>query len=103
EHERAQALKAMDIVIQGMQAGVWGIVSGYVEQPLVAANIMEGSVRLYLNALSVYHDQKIASQYARRMIEILQPFAYCDVEVTDDNWFDSLTPPLLEQLGKIED
>lgn len=96
---REQALQAMDFVIQGLQTGMWGIVSGYIEHAPVAANVMEGSVRLYLHALCVYHGHEVGAQYAKRMIEMLEPFAAQQVEVTEENWFQSMTPPLLEQLG----
>lgn len=99
---RAQTLQAMDVVIQGLQTGIWGIVSGYVEHPLVAASIMEGAVRLYLHALAIYHDKETAATYADRLITMLKPFASGHAEVSEETWFDSMTPPLLEQLSRIE-
>jgi hypothetical protein len=99
EQQRAQALQAMDFVIQGLTTGMWGIVSGYIENPRIAAEIMEGAVRLYLNSLHIYHDQALCSQQAQRMIEMLEPFAAGEVKIDEDNWFDSLQPALLEQLG----
>ena len=97
--QRKQALQAMDWVIQGLQTGQWALISGYAEHPPVAAAIMEGTVRLYLNALCIYNDEDAGSQYAQRMIDLCQPFADRKVRVDEDTWFDSLTPPLLEQLG----
>ncbi len=97
--KKKQALQAMDFVIQGLQTGQWGVVAGYIEHPPIAASIMEGTVRLYIHALSIYHSKEIAADYASRMIEMLEPFADGKVDVTEDDWFDSLTPPLLEQLG----
>lgn len=97
--QRKQALVAMDWVVQGLQTGIWGICSGYIEHPAIAGSVMEGSVRLYLNALHIYHDGDVAAQYAERMIEILRPFADGRVSVDEDNWAESLTPPLLERLG----
>ncbi len=97
--QRKQALQAMDWVIQGLQTAQWSLVSGYIEHAPVAASIMEGSTRLYLNALHIYHGGELTAQYAKRMIEILQPFADDVADVDEDTWFESLTPPLLEQLG----
>lgn len=99
DDQRTQALQAMDYVVQGLQTGVWGIISGYIEHPVVASSIIEGSVRLYLHSLHIYHDQDTAAEYAQRLIKILEPFAAGQVEVDEDNWYESLTPPLLEQLG----
>ena len=97
--ERKKVLQAMDFVVQGLQTGQWGVISGYIEHPAVVSSIMEGTVRLYLNALSIYHDQRVSAEYAQRLIDMLQPFANGDVYVDEDNWADSLTPPLLERLG----
>lgn len=99
QQRRAQALQAMDFVIQGLSTGMWGIVSGYIENPRIAHEIMEGSLRLYLNSLHIYHDQKTCSQMAQRLIDMLEPFAAGKVDVDEDNWFDLLQPALLEQLG----
>ena len=99
EDARRSALQAMDYVVQGLQTGMYGIVSGYIEHPLVAASIMEGAIRLYLNSLHIYHDPATCAQYATRLIELAEPFATGAVNVSEDDWFESLTPPLLEQLG----
>lgn len=99
EEARRKALQAMDYVVQGLQTGVYGIVSGYIDHPVVASSIMEGAIRLYLNSLAIYHDPETSAQYARRLIALAEPFAAGAVTVTEDDWFDSLTPPLLEQLG----
>src|SRR5436190_1733427 len=42
EERKKQALQAMDYVVQGLQSGMWGIVSGYIDHPVVAAKIMAG-------------------------------------------------------------
>ena len=89
----------MDWVVQGLQTGVWGIVSGYVEHPVVASSIMEGAVRLYLHSLLIYHDKETAAKFARNMLDQVAPFADCEVEADEDNWFNDLQPRLLEKLG----
>jgi hypothetical protein len=100
--KQREVLQAMDYVIQGLQRGIWGIAAGYVEHPLVLNNVMEGAVQLYLNALTVYHNPGEATIAARRLMEQLEPFARGTAEVDEEEWFNSLTPPLLEQLSKID-
>lgn len=97
--QRRQALQAMDWIVQALQTGQWSLLSGYIEHPPVAGAVMEGTVRLFLNALCIYHDQEVAAEYAQRMIDILEPFVDKKVNVDEDSWYESLTPPLLEQLG----
>lgn len=99
DERRANALQAMDIVVQGLITGQWGITSGYIEQPIVAANVVEGHLRLFLNALHIYHDQATCAEYARRILELVRPFAEGAVDVSEDEMWETLTVPLLEQLG----
>lgn len=99
EDRKKQALVAMDMVIQGLQTGMWGITSGYLDHPPVAASIVEGFVRLYLNSLHIYHDADTCAKYAASLMEVVDPFTSGDVQVSEDDWMDSLSPPLLEQLG----
>lgn len=97
--QRKQALQAMDFVVQSLQTAQWSLVSGYLEHPEIAGSIIAGSNRLFLNALHIYHGEDVAAEYARRMIEDMEPFAAKEADVDEENWFDSLTPPLLEKLG----
>lgn len=96
---KTQALRSMDMVIQGLQTGMWGITSNYIEHPVVAASIVEGHLRLFLNALHIYHNDEVCAEYAQRIIELAAPFAAGAVEVDEETMYESLTPPLLEQLG----
>ena len=98
EERKKQILQAADYMVQGLQSGIWGIVGGHIEHPVVASAIMEGAVRLYLNALLIYHDKETAAKYADKMIKELEPFVDCQVDVDEDDWFESQTPQLIELL-----
>lgn len=96
DDKRQQALAAMDIVVQGLQTGMWGITAGYINHPQIAAAIVEGFVRLYLNSLHVYHDADTCAMYAVRLAEVVDPFTTSVHEVDEDDWADALTTPLLD-------
>lgn len=99
DEQKLQAVQAMDYVCDGLSTGIWGIVSGYVEHPVVCATIMERALTLYLNSLMIYHDKETAAKYARNLMDQVAPYADCEVHVTEDDWFDQMSPRLLEKLG----
>jgi hypothetical protein len=99
EAERNRIIQSMTYVIEGLRTGVWGVVSGYIEHPVIASEIMQGAVSLYLHSLLVYHDKETGAKYAQKMMDLVAPFAEQQVEADEDDWFDMIAPPLLEKLG----